>query len=76
MKIDVNMDPTLKQSIKTIIQDNWDSFCEQGASRPMFDFEFYIDADDSKHVCYHQPSYGIHERKIMDKHILVLEANN
>ena len=37
------MDPTLKDYIKTIIRDNWDSFCEQGASRPIFDFEFCID---------------------------------
>ena len=49
--IDVNMDPTLKKSITTIIQDNWDSFCEKGASRSMFDFEFYIDTGDSKPVC-------------------------
>ena len=37
------MDHTLKEYIKTIIRDNWDSFCEQGASRPTFDFEFCID---------------------------------
>ena len=46
LTIDVNMDPTLKQSILTIIKDNWDSFCEKGASRPMFDFEFCIDTGD------------------------------
>ena len=76
LDIDVNMDPTLKQSILTIIKDNWDSFCEKGASRPMLDFEFCIDTGDSKPVCCRQPSYGIHERKIMDKHIQVLEAND
>ena len=74
--IDVSMDLTLKQSIITIIKDNWDSFCEKGASRPTFDFEFCIDTGDSKPVCYHQSSYDIHERKIMDKHIQIFEANN
>ena len=76
LDIDVNMDPTLKQSILTIIKDNWDSFCEKGASRPMLDFEFCIDTGDSKPVCCRQPSYGIHERKIMDEHIQALEAND
>ena len=38
----------------------------------MFDFKFCIDTGDSKPVCCRQPSYGIHERKIMDKHIQIL----
>ena len=76
LTIDVNMDPVLKKSITTIIQDNWDSFCEQGVSRPMFDFELCIDTGDFRPVCYHQPLYRIHERKIIDKHILVLGAND
>ena len=42
----------------------------------MFDFEFCIDTGDSKPVCYRQPSYSIHERKIMDKYIHILETNN
>ena len=42
----------------------------------MFDFEFCIDTGDSKPVCYRQPSYGIYERKIMDKYIHILETNN
>ena len=70
------MDPTLKTSITTIIQDSLDSLYKQGASRPMFDFEFFIDIGDSKPVCCHQPLYGIHERKIIDKNILVPEAND
>ena len=70
------MDPTIKQSIFTIINDNWDSFYEEGASRPMFNFEFYIDTGDSNPACCRQPSYGIHERKNMDKHIHILETDN
>ena len=70
------MHPTLKQSIITIIKDNWVSFCETGVSRPMFDFEFCIDTGDSRPVCCRQPSYSIHERKIMDEHIRILESND
>ena len=70
------MDPTLKKSITTIIQDNWGSFYEQGASCTMFDFEFCINTGDSKPICCRQSSYGTHECKIMDKNILVLEAND
>ena len=71
LRINISMGPTIKHAILTIIQDNWDSFCEEGTSRPMFDFEFCIDTGASKPVCCHQPSYGIHERKIIDKHIHV-----
>ena len=41
----------------------------------MFDFEFCIDTGDYKPVCYRQLSYGIHKRKIIDKYIQILEAN-
>ena len=70
------MDSTIKQSILTIIKDNWNSFCEKDTFRPMFDFVFYIDTGDFKAVCCRQPSYGIHERKIMDKQINILETND
>jgi len=76
LTVGATMDPTIKQSILTIIKDNWDSFCKEGASRSMFDFEFCIDTGDSKSVCGRQPSYGIHERKIIDKHIHILETND
>ena len=42
----------------------------------MIDFEFCIDTGDSKHVCCRYPSYRIHERKIMDKYIQILGAND
>ena len=42
----------------------------------MFDFEFCLDTGDSKPICYCQLSYGIHERKIMNTHIQILEDNN
>ena len=42
----------------------------------MFDFEFCIDTGDSKAVCCRHTSYNIHERKIMDKHIQILQAND
>ena len=42
----------------------------------MFDFEFCLDTSDSKPVYCRQPSYGIHERKIMNTHIQILEDND
>ena len=76
LTIDITMNPTIKQSILTIIKDNWDHFYEEGFSQPMFDFRFCIDTCDFKSVCCRQPSYGIQERKIMDKHIHILETND
>ena len=68
-----DIDATIRQSIITIIQDNWDSFCERGVSRPMLDFEFCIDTGNSPPVCCRQPVYGFHESKIMNKLIDALE---
>ena len=76
LRINTSMDHIIKHAILTIIKYNWDSFCEEGASRTMFNFEFCIDTGDSKPDCCRQSSYGIHERKIMDKHIHILETND
>ena len=53
LRIDTTVDPNLHYSILNIIQDNWDSFCEQEASRPIWYFEFCIDIGKSQHVYYH-----------------------
>ena len=42
----------------------------------MFDLEFCLDTGDSKPLCCRQPSYGIHERKIMNAHIQIIEDND
>ena len=76
LKIEPNIDPTLRKSIWTVIQDNWDSFYEQGSFRPMFDFELCIDSGVSTLFYYRQSVYGIYERKIMNKHIQILEGND
>ena len=52
------------------------TFCEQGAARLIFDFDFCLDTGDSKSVCYRQPPYGIHERKIINAYIQILEDND
>ena len=49
-RIGNDINPTIRQSVIKIIHDNWDSFCEQGADRPMIDFEFCLDTGDSKPV--------------------------
>ena len=75
LRIDDGIDPTISQSVIKIIHDNLDSFCEQGADGPMIDFDFCLDTGDSKPVCCRQSSHGIHERKIMNTHIQILEDN-
>ena len=76
MRINDDVDPIIRQSIIKINHDNYDSFFEQGAALHMFDFEFCLDTGDSKPICYRQLSYDIHERKIMNTHIQILEDNN
>ena len=74
--IDSSIDTNIRQSILSIIKDNWDFVCEQDDSRLMLDFEFCLDTGESPPVCCRQPVYGIHERKIMTAHIRVLEDND
>ena len=74
--IDASIKTNIRQSILNIIKDNWDSFCEQGASCPIFDFEFCLDTCDTPSVCCRQPVYGVHERKIITAYIKVLEDND
>lgn len=42
----------------------------------MFDFELCIDSGVSTLFYYRQSVYGIYERKIMNKHIQILEGND
>ena len=72
-RIGDQVDGVTRRSVLSIIKSNWDSFCERGVSRPVLDFEFCIDTGDSDPVCCRQPSYGYHERKIMNQHISALE---
>ena len=73
LNIGQDIDASIHQSIIKIVQDNWDSFCEQGVSRPLLDFEFCIDTGNSPPVCCKQPVYGFHESKIMNRLIDDLE---
>ena len=70
-----DVDAAIHHKIINIIQDNWDSFCERGVSRPMLDFEFCIDTGNSLLVCCRQLVYDFHKSKIMTKLIADLEAN-
>ena len=70
-----DVDTAIRRKIINIIQDNRDSFCERGVSRPMLDFDFCIDTGNSPPVCCCQPVYGFRESKIMTKLIADLEEN-
>ena len=76
LKIGPNIESSLRKSILTVIQDIWDSFCEYEASYPMFDFELCINIGYSKPTLCYQLAYNIHERKIMNTYIQILEAND
>ena len=41
----------------------------------MFDIEFCLDTGDLKPICCRQPVYGIHEQKIINTYIQILENN-
>ena len=71
-----NLDLEHVRSVMQIINNNWDSFCVQGASRPMFDFDFFLDTGDSKPICYRQRVYCIHKQNIINTHIQILEEND
>ena len=75
-RINAAIDTTLRQVIFDIVKENLDSFCEEGTFRPMFDYGFYLDMGNSLPVCCRQSIYGIHEKKIMNKHIQVLDDND
>lgn len=75
LKIDINIDSTLHQSILYIIYQNLGSFCEQGSPRPMFDFEFYTDTEDSKLVC-NINQFIVFMKKLLNTNIQILEDND
>ena len=63
-------------TITDLIIKYWDCFCEEGARRTIFDYEFAIDTGNSKPVCCRKQPYGPHESQIIMKHIHALLAND
>ena len=45
------IDTSIQNSVIFIIKSNWNSFREQGLSRPVLDFEFYINKVNTTPVC-------------------------
>ena len=70
--ISENVDTSIRNSIISVIESNWDSFCERGVPRPVLDFEFCIDTCNTTLICCHQPNYGFHERNIVNQLITAL----
>ena len=64
---------TSPKNVLQIIKDNWDSLWEVRAVRPMLNFEFWIDTENKKAICCHQPKYRVYEAKIVSKQISYLE---
>jgi len=73
--ISKQVDDFIRSSVLSVIKSNCDSFYEKDVSRPVIDFAFCVDTGDSPPVCCHQPSYDLHEGKIMKQHIKALEES-
>ena len=73
--IDIMTDDFTRKAVLQIMKDNWDSFCEVGAARPMLDFEFCINTGNVKEIYCRQPEYSVYEAKIIWKQIADLENN-
>ena len=56
--ISENVDTSIRNTILSVIETNWDSFCERGVPHPVLDFELCIDTCDTTPVCCHQPITG------------------
>ena len=69
------MDITVRNAILGVIMQNWDTFDEQGVSRPVLGYELCIDTGVSLLVCCQLPRYGIHESKVMTDQIEALNNN-
>lgn len=65
----LTIDKNPPQAVLDVIKENWSSFCEEGASRQIFDLGFFLDTGNSQPVCCRHPIYGIYEKKITNKHI-------
>jgi hypothetical protein len=74
-KIAATVDPSARQAVVSIIEENWDCFYSEGVCKPILDFEFCIDTGGSPPVCCRKPHYGPHESKIIMAQIVVLLAN-
>ena len=72
-RIGEHVDAYIRQSVLSIIKSNWNYFGQRGVSRPVLDFEFFIDTGDSVPVFCLQPKNGFHERKIINQYITALE---
>ena len=69
------MDITVRNAILGVIMQNWDTFDEQGVSRPVLGCELCIDTGISLLVCCQLPRNGIHESKVMTDQIEALNNN-
>ena len=58
-----------RKAVIQIIYNNWNSFCVVRGAWKILDFEFCSDTGDTKAVCCHKRTYGVHESKVAIEHI-------
>ena len=61
--------------LEHLIQQYWDCFYKEGASKPVIGFTFAIDTGGSPPICCRRPRYGVHESPVIMAHIRDLLAN-
>jgi len=76
IKIGKTVTAHTSDTITNLVIKYWDCFCEEGARRTIFDYEFAIDTGNAKPVCCRKQPYGPHEAVIIMKHIHDLLAND
>ena len=64
-----------RRSVLSVVKSNWDYLCGRGVLSPVLDFKFCVDTRDFTPVCCRQPSYGIHEGKLINQHIKALHES-
>ena len=75
LKVGSKIDTAITARVIDIIKRYWDSFCTEGAKRPILGFEFAIDTGNAKPVSCGKKQYGPYESDIIMKQVQALLDN-
>ena len=76
LKVGSKIDTAITARVIDIIKRYWDSFCTEGAKRPILGFKFAIDTGNAKPVSCGKKQYGPYESDIIMKQVQALLDNN
>ena len=75
LKFGMDINPNTKEAIKKVVKYFWDYFIMAGEKRTILGYELGIDTRGAKHMCYHKPSYGPYESKVILQQVQQLFLN-